>query len=508
MRQSAPWPANCGSCGQHGQPPTSGPDHLTEQGNAIRLVKTHGSDLRYCQPWRKWLCWDGRRWRLDDTGEADRRVKDSFRHLYADATQQLQRIQQAIQNGASAEAMEARLRAAHAQQKWALASEKAKVLRATLDLAGSETGIAVTPDNLDSDHWALNCSNGTVDLRTGRLRPHGRMDMITKLCPTAFDPGACCPAWERFLEVVFGGNREVVAYIRRLLGYTLTGEVSEQMLALFYGDGSNGKSTLLNAVFGTLGTDYAIAAAPGLIMAAHGNRHPTELADLFGKRLAVSSETAEDRAFNEELIKQLTGSDPIKARRMREDYWQFRPTHKLILCTNHKPQVKGTDHAIWRRIQMVPFAVRFWKDSDPDDGKGRLPELRADKTLPDRLAAEAPGILAWMVQGCLEWQRIGLSPPAAVTAATAEYRQEQDHVARFLVECCETGANPMFRVRGSRLYEAYKRWAEQGGEQNLVSGTKFGRDMARMFSKDKSNGVWYLGVRLIDNGTEPDRVSF
>jgi putative DNA primase/helicase len=392
-------------------------------------------------------------------------------------------------------------------QSWALRSEDATMIRDMVSLARSD--LAVTPGELNRDPWLLNCGNGTLELRTGRLRPHRREDCITQLCPTEYHPDAPCPNWERFLESIFPatgdaaeppGNAALLRFVQRLLGYCLTGDVREQVLPFFWGGGANGKSTLVSVVMRVLG-EYAGKAPPGLLLAHKGDRHPTELADLFGRRLAVANETPEGCRLNEALVKDLTGGEPVRARRMREDFWEFEPTHKLIVCGNHKPRVTGTDHGIWRRLRLVPFTVTFWDPNTPAKPGERRPErLRQDKGLLGRLLAEAPGILAWMVRGCLGWQNDGLGTPREVREATEGYRAEQDLVGEFLAERCVTGAAG-HRVKASALYAAFRAWMEAAGERSVPSLTAFGLAVAeRGFEKKPSNGTWYLGVRLRDHG--------
>ena len=268
-----------------------------------------------------------------------------------------------------------------------------------LRLAQSELGIPIRPIDLDQNPWLLNCPNGTVDLKTGELKPHCREDLLTQLCPTNFNPDRSTYHWDRFLELVFDHRQDLLDYGHRLLGYMITGDVREQVLPIFYGVGANGKSTLINTFMKVIGNDYTMQAPSDLLMAKRHNSHPTERADLFRKRLVTCAETEQNRRLNEALVKALTGGERIRARRMREDFWEFDPTHKVILCTNHKPQVRGTDHAIWRRLRLLPFEKTFW---NPDDSESGPDELRQDKELMGRLLLESEGILFWAVPGCLE----------------------------------------------------------------------------------------------------------
>jgi putative DNA primase/helicase len=406
----------------------------------------------------------------------------------------------------------AKLDAAAAVMKWCLTSEFAPRVNAALDLARSEPGVAIVPEEMDCNAWLFNCSNGTLDLKTGRLREHRREDYITKLCSVAFDPQATCPTWERFLWSVFRvalregqveeertqATRGMIEFVQRLSGRFLTGDVGEQFLPIFWGIGANGKSTFVNALLEVLGHDYGMKANPDLLMASRGERHPTELAQLFGMRLVVASETHQGRRLNEALVKDLTGGEPIRARRMKEDFWQFLPTHKLILLTNHRPTVVGTDEGIWRRLALVPFENVFWNPDDPRlQGKNLPPELRQDKHLGDKLRAEYPGILAWMVRGCLDWQRDGLAMPERVRVATSEYREGEDVLQRWFEDrCLVDQGDTSLRRKGSELYANYRHWCEQTGETPL-SRNDWGSAMTeRGFERLLSNGTWYLGIAL------------
>jgi putative DNA primase/helicase len=435
---------------------------FTDLGNAKRLVRLHGKDLRYCHPWKKWLAWDGKRWAVDDTGEAERRAKLTVRSMYAEAANLVERLAKEHDEERRAK-LDKRYKELLA---WAKRSESAARLKDMLALARSERGVPVLPAQLDADPWLLNVANGTVGLRTGAFRGHRREDLLTKLAPVRYDPAAACPRWGRFVGEIMDGDADLAGYLRRLAGYCLTGDVSEQALFFLYGDGANGKSTFVNVLHALLG-GYAGQAAPELLTARKGERHPTELADLFGRRLVSTVETDEGERFAEALLKQLTGGDPVKARRCKEDFWQFDPTHKLLLLANHKPTVRGNDHGMWRRIKLIPFTVTFG-----DDG----PRCK-DPALLDKLKAELPGVLNWALAGCREWQEHGLGEPGQVRQATAEYREEQDAVGRFLGECCQVGSDE-YRVVCSALYATYAEWCDRGREQRL-SNVAFSKRLQR-----------------------------
>jgi len=442
---------------------------LTDTGLAERFAKQHRDKIRYCHPWQKWVAWDGKRWRADDVGAAERLAKETARSILAEAAEEPDdETRDAIVS-------------------FARSAESASRRTAMLKLARSEEGIPILPDALDRDPWLFNCDNGTIDLRTGELHHHRQNDLITKLSPVAYLADAESPTWQRFLCDIFNDNAELIGFIQRLAGYCLTADVREQVLTIFHGAGANGKSTLLDAIQGALGGDYAMQAPSDMLMARSNDQHPTEKADLFGRRLVVAIETNEGRRLDEALTKSLTGGDRIRARRMREDFWEFPPTHKLILACNHKPEIRGTDHATWRRVRLVPFNVVF--DAE-----------HQDKQLPAKLAAEREGILAWAVAGCLEWQRDGLGLPGDVAAATESYRAEQDTVGEFVAQCCEV--KPGARVRAGTLYGVYREWAERAGEP-VIPQRAFGRRMTeRGFERLKISGIWYTGVGLADGQEE------
>jgi putative DNA primase/helicase len=399
----------------------------TDVGNSQRLIAHHGQDLRYCYPWGSWLIWDGRRWGMDESGEIHRRAKQTVKEIYREA--------------ANAPDDEARKILA----KHAVRSESENRIQAMISLAKSEA--PVMPADLDASPWVLNVLNGTVDLQTGALLEHRREDLLTKIAPVEYDPEASAPVWRSTLERVLPSD-EVRAFFKRLCGYAISGDVSEHVLPVLYGTGANGKSTILNALLEAAG-EYGMQAAPDLLIAKR-NGHPTEVADLFGMRLVASIEVEDGRKLAEALVKSLTGGDKVRARRMRQDFWQFDPTHTAFLCTNHKPEIRGTDNAIWRRIRLIPFTET-------------IPPTEQDKKLPEKLRSELSGILAWAVEGCLEWRREGLQAPAEVRKATAGYRSEMDVIGAFLRDECETG--PDFKESFKVVYGRYEEWCVEGGEK-------------------------------------------
>jgi putative DNA primase/helicase len=339
----------------------------------------------------------------------------------------------------------------------------------------------------------LNVLNGTIDLRTGTMTPHRPEDRITKLAPVVFDPAARCPLWDSFLNTIMADEQAKTRYLQRILGMCLTGDVREQALFLFYGTGANGKSVSLDTMTGLMG-DYATEAAPDLLIERRNPEHPTEQADLCGRRLVVASETEEGGRLRVQLIKRLTGNARIKARYMRQDFFEFTRTHKLVMATNNKPAVRETTHAVWRRLKLIPFTVT-------------IPDLEQDKNLLDKLRAERPGILNWAIAGCLAWQRGGLDTPEAVDKATAEYESEQDPLTDFLAERCIVDKAAF--VTRADIYKAYTAWAEAAGERFILDKNNFyGRlrlkhfaDGARRVAGISARGFEGIGLRaeLYDN---------
>jgi len=464
----------------------------TDLANAIRFADEHRPNVRYSQPEDKWYVWDDRRWKIENRNEISRLAKQTAARLYGTTSSSLKEAQSASSEG-DLKTANAKASTSKKMLEWAVKSQSRDRIRAMIDLGKSEPGIPILPEQMDGNPWLFNCRNGTLDLRTADLRPHSREDRITALCPVDYRPDATCPAWIAFLDAVFAGDLEVIRFVQRFCGYCLTGDVSLALLIVLWGSGSNGKSTFIEVLLGLLGTDYAGKAAPDLLLAKSKGSHPTEKADLKGKRFVAASETADGRRLDEATVKELTGGDTIKARRMKEDFWGFVPTHKLVMATNHKPRVTDGGDGTWRRLRLLPFAVKFW---NPDEGPAGPPELEADPTLRDKLFAEFEGILAWMVEGCLEWlaDNRQLTLPRSVDEATKEYKSEENLVERFVVEKCERDSDAV--TGASVLYGSFTDWAKVQNER-AGSQRKFGEGLKSLgFVSRSSNGTVYDGIRL------------
>ena len=445
--------------------PPIGSYELSDLGNAERLIAAHGDDLRWI-PGLGWFAWDGSRWQRDESGEPLRRAKLTARAILHDA----------------ANCDDEALRKATA--KWARASEAEPRLRAAVSLAASERRVIANPADLDTDPWAFNTFTGTIDLRTGKLRTHRREDMLTKLAPVAYDPDAQCPVWTEFLRTIFAGDEDLIDYVQRWAGYSLTGSTREQVIALCWGAGSNGKTTMQETLRRALGDYAAHTPSSTLLERDHGDAIPNDLARLRGTRLVTASETGDGRRLDEERVKAITGSDVIAARYMRAEWFEFRPNFKVWASTNHLPRVRGTDHALWRRIRLIPFSVTI---ADEDQ----------DRDLPEKLTGETPGILAWAVRGCLDWQRHGLGAPEAVTNATREYRTDMDLIGRFLADCCEI--KPDAEAEAGALWLAFCTWAEANHERTGTQ-TAFGRQLTeRGFeTRRQAKARKRIGLQLLD----------
>jgi putative DNA primase/helicase len=463
-----------------------GDENLTDEGNALRFIRLAAGTARYVVSWGKWAVWNGKRWEVET---CDVLASALAREVIADLHRQADELEKSAVGVEQSEAE--RLEAAAAKiRKWALRTENGGRFDALLAHAASSGLVWVDHNEFNADPLLFNCANGVIDLRTGELRPHAPEFMMTRASPVAFDPDASAPRWEAHLRLVTGGNEELIDYLQRAVGYSLTGMTTENVMFILYGSGANGKSTTLEVLRLVMG-DYADTAAPDLLIAT-GDRHPTELADLYGRRFVYSHEVDDGGRLAESKVKRLTGNDLIKARRMHENFWSFSPTHKLWLGTNHKPVIRGTDHAIWRRIRLIPFVET-------------IPPAARDPFVLEKLKAELPGILAWAVRGCLEWQRRGLADPPVVREATETYRTESDVLGSFLMENC---VRDEFAVTTARdLYDAYKQWAEAVGER-VMTRQMFGRRLSErglVQHRVRTGHSAWRGVRLLRPGEAVDR---
>ncbi len=444
--------------------------HLTDMGNAERFALRHGSEVGYTKG-HGWLTWDGHRWRKDDIGEIQRRGKATVRAIYLEA--------------AEADSETRRTQLGDLAKK----TEAINRVKAMIELAQSEPGIALRSSDLDKSPWLFNCANGTINLRTGELRQHDPADHITKISPVRYDPDARSDLWDGFLRETTGGDDELAAFLQRTAGYSLSGDTSEEKLFLVHGPEATGKSTFIEAIKATLG-DFATTADFATFLRQRNDGPRNDIARLAGSRLVVSIEVEEGRKLAEGLVKSLTGGDTIACRFLYRESFEYLPAFKLWLVANHAPSVNADDGAIWRRIVRIPF-------------ERMVPVERRDPTVKLRLrdpAESGPAILAWAVKGFLDWQRDGLRIPTSVTQATADYRSGEDVLGHFIDDRCIT--HPNVSVEATQLYRVYKGWCDEAGEKPMTQ-TAFGRRLKdRGFRGDRlrSGRACRLGIGLLASG--------
>lgn len=390
----------------------------TDDDLALEFAVRHAARLRYVALWGRWMRWEATVWREDTTLA----VFDAVRQMI-----------RGMRDGV--------------EERNAARLLSAQTVSAVERLAKSDRRLAATVDQWDADPMLLGTPAGVVDLRTGELRTADPLAYLTKR--TAVAPGGEAPRWRAFLREVTNDDPALEDYLQRLVGYALTGSIQEHALAFFYGTGGNGKGVFLNTLTGVFG-DYAKVASMDTFTAAKGDRHPADLAMLRGARLVTAQETEAGAPWAEARVKALTGGDPITARFMRQDFFTFTPTFKLLVAGNHKPTLRGVDEAMRRRLHLIPFTRQIPADS-------------RDPMLPERLREEWPGILRWAIDGCLAWQEHGLAAPAAVLEATSDYFATEDAIQRWMDECCRT--DPAFAARSGDLFASWRSWADANGER-------------------------------------------
>jgi putative DNA primase/helicase len=445
----------------------------TDLGNAERFVDSHRDRVLWCPARKSFLCWDDKRYAWDERGEVVKLAHATARSIFHEAADaEDEQEQKAI-------------------TKWALASQNESRINAMLSQA--RPYLAVGMEELDRDTWLINCQNGTLDLRTGRLKDHDPTDRITKIVPVDYDPEASCPRFLRFLKETLVDDA-VIKFVKRYSGYTLTGITRERLLAILYGFGKNGKTTLVELLHEVLG-DYARNTDVETLLIKKYQGVGNDVAALKGARFVSAAEVEKGRRLAESKVKQLTGRDTVTARFLFGENFDFKPEFKLWLSTNNKPVIQGTDDAIWDRIRLIPFTQRF-------DG------YKADPKLPDKLRHEIAGVFAWMVEGCLEWQEHGLQEPKTVTDATKQYREEMDTLASFLDEVCVMG--PHHRVLAEKLYQRYAMWCDNSGERKDPKKAFVARLEERGFERrretagvNKGRYIW-LGIGFRSDDEPPE----
>lgn len=444
-------------------PPPAGPDdspdlrwlNQTDSGNGERLIAMFGPLVAYTAEMKSWMAFDAIQWQIDDVERACNYARVTMREFYRQAEDDPK-----MDSDTKKSAL-----------KWGRRSESANGIASMMRMARTLPGVTISASQLDRNPMLLNLQNGTFDLERFELREHRREDFITKLAPVAYLPDAQCPNWIRFLNRIFDGREDVIRYLQRALGYTLTGSVQEKAMFCLFGDGDNGKTTLLEAIRAVMG-DYSSQILIETLMAragAENNATLADLADLRGSRFVTTSEGAEGASLNEARLKYLTGNGEIRACRKYENHIAFMPSHKLWMESNHRPVVRGADKAVWARLKPIGLTVSIPK-SEQD------PELRG------RLIREASGILRWMLDGYRDWTEIGLGTCPDMDADLDKWQKESDPLEEFFEEHCEAGAERWVSVVTMR--KAYDKWAEDNGHQYTLSPQKFNRLMeARGFRR-------------------------
>jgi len=451
-----------------------------DTGNAERFADTFGEKIRYSFINKKWLYYDGRKWCFDMSGAIKRMADETVEEMRGDMKFYIDNAPEKVDTDEAEKSF-----VKHLKQSRSSKSKIAMVKEA-------EHRVPITTEQLDT-HTSLLCTpNGIVNLRTGELQPHDVYKLITKITNCEYTNKIDCPLWDTFLNDIFDGDQELIRFMQKAIGYSLTGSTKEDCAFFCYGTGRNGKTTFLDIISDVMG-DYATNIQPETIMMKQASSGPTgDIARLKGARFVMSEEPNEGVRLNEGLLKQLTGGGKVTAAKKYENEFEFYPEFKLWMSTNHKPVIRGTDIGIWSRIRLIPFTVR-------------IPDEKMDKNLKHKLKQELPGILKWAVDGCLMWQREGLKTPAAVARSTNEYKGEMDVINAFLDACCEVGGLNL--ERANDIFQVYAKWAKENNEYEMKS-TKFGIELSKRFDKIRNQyGVYYKGIKLLSE-LKPHQVKF
>ncbi len=448
--------------------------YTTDTMNATRLVKNHGADIRFVAERKThgWMVWDESRWATDTQSYIMELAKDTTARILDEARAVAEG--QYTLNHCTAGNL----------AQWAIESMDSGRLNSMVRLAQSDPLVVVSISDLDAHPYLLNCANGTVDLRTGELRDPTREDMLTKSTGIEYDPAATCPHWEEFISWAMQGDAELIEFMQLALGMSLTGDTTELLVFFLHGGGKNGKSVTLKVFRGILG-DYALRVQSKLFEATKfksGSSAPSpDIAELKGKRFICTSEIEDGTKLATALLKDMTGDENMSGRFLYENIVEFKPEFKPWIAANHKPDVPAEDQAVWDRLRLVPFDARV----DPD---------KVDTHLGDKLLDEAPGILAWAVRGCLQWQESGITVPAKVMEATADYRAEMDYFADYLdatrerVNAMTTDAIANMALGATALREHYNEWAKSNEHEKLSQRAFTARMTGHGWTKEKDEG--------------------
>lgn len=441
--------------------------HLSDSTHAAMFVAMYGDTVRYCSSWKRWLIWDGHTWRPDGRKEIYSLGLAYLRRLLAYVCRDPELKREAFDL---------------ITPLWRYESFQRR--KSLIACATMERDSWVSPDELDRDPFLLNVQNGTVNLRTGELGESLQENFITKCASVDYCASASHEEWDRFLYRIMDGNVEMILYLQKAVGWALTADMSEQVLFILHGAGANGKSTFINIITEILG-EYAMTSSVDTFMKKNSAGMSNDLARLRGCRFVSTSEVEAGRSLSEPLIKQVTGQDPLTARFLYGEFFEFRPSFKIFMATNHKPVLRGSDHGIWRRIRLLPFTVT-------------IPYEERDVHLMEKLRKEKSGILNWMIEGCLLWQRERLGIPKEIRAATDAYQEEMDVTGSFFAECCEINKDDKKLMTAAKeLYAVYAEWCVRNGEVP-DSQTTFGGQLESLgFEKYRTSVArFWRGVGL------------
>jgi len=475
--------------------------YANELGDGMLYAALHKDQFIYNMSTTEWLSWAGHYWERDIMAKALASVENISQRYLTEASSLVDQIGVASKAGHKDKMQDLQKTQENIYKRVSrLRSERGRGNCLKFAHTNIENSLSIKGDELDINPWLLACLNGVIDLRTGELRPGRPEDLINKASPIEFAGiDAPAPMWEMALKQIFQNDEKLIEYIQRLLGYCTTGLCIEHFLPIFYGQGRNGKGVILETISHVLGDLVAPIQAEMLLDQGRVKNTAGPSPDIMalrGLRIAFASETDQGRRFSTSRVKWLTGGDTLKGRYPHDKYeTEFKPTHKLILMTNSKPAVADDDFAFWERVHLVPFELSFVERAPEKDN-----ERPANKYLREKLLLEAPGILAWLVRGCMEWQRIGLDPPETVIDATREYRRDEDLMAHFIDECCYQ--NPDSETSAALLYDRFVEWWEDNVSRKKLSKKKFGMMMGKKFKKAKSGTYRYFGVGLLPGSKE------
>ena len=435
---------------------------FTDITNRDYFLKAFGSKIRYCLMWNKFLIWNGTCWEIDKKGKVEEDCVDFVHHMYRGL-----RVITDLQLQKDFE-------------KHLIKSESFRRIQALVGLLKMSKDIKASDDELDTDNYLFNVNGITLNLKNGKGFPPEPTNLITKRSKFIYDKDAKCPTWDMFLLQIFNKDTDLIRFVQKAMGYSLSGDVREQCLFILWGTGANGKSTFLNVLQELFG-DYACTTGTETFM-KKTSEQSNDLARLKGIRLVTTTEVEQGKALSESLIKQITGGDEITARFLYGEYFSFKPTFKIFMATNHKPKIRGADNGIWRRIKMIPFTVT-------------IPAEQRDKTLTEKLIAENSGILNWLIQGYALWRKEGLNEPEAIRDANEEYRMDMDAVGTFVNDCFDLDASMRWRLPNQMLYQTYIKWCNANNERVMSQKWLTMRMSEKGFKRMVSNtGRIWLGL--------------